>query len=371
MSPATTSVAANDAFFQRLLRATGIEDKTTPLADRLVTRALASEYALTGKLTRIRTEKDDTFTLDSGRGRFLVKVAPATEPREAVDLQSAAIIHVSSRAPDIPIQRIIRARDDQPDVMLTDQLGRQRVMRVLSYIDGPMLHQVTPTASQLGHAGAMLARLDEALAGFRHPCESRLLLWDLTHFAKLRQLVAYVPDSADQDLAHGVFDSFEDHVMAVMPELETQVIHGDYSPFNVVVDPASQQFVCGVIDFGDVVRAPLLFDLSVAAANQLGVDDDDPWGRAIEIVRGYREVHAVPQEVVELLAYTAPARLVLRALIYAWRSAHDPLAREYAQSHSALDWERLRSASATDIAVVLSKLAGTEASIHPSTKGPT
>ena len=349
-----------DRFFERLLEASGIEDAVAPLPEEVVARALSSDYGVAGRLTRIRTEKDDTFSLDSARGRLLVKVAPAAEARQVVDLQSAAMLHVRSRDPGVPIQQIIRGVADQADVVLTDPAGRDRVMRVFSYIDGPMLHQVAATPHQLGRAGAMLARLDAALADFRHPCESRLMLWDLAHFPEQRHLVSYVTDDADRELAHGVFDRFEDHVTATVPALEAQVIHGDYSPFNVVVDPASQRFVSGVIDFGDVGRGPILFEISVAAANQLGMDDADPWASAIEIVRGYRAARVVSEQVVELIAYTAPARLLLRALIYGWRSARDPLSREYARSHSAQDWQRLRAATAVDLAVVRARLAETD-----------
>ena len=350
---------ADDAFFERLVRATGIENEATRLSASLVASALVDEYALTGDLTRIRTEKDDTFRLEAPRGRLLVKVAPAAEDRQVVDLQSAAIGHVGARDPDIPIQRLIPGVEDQVDAVLTDPAGRERVMRVFSFIDGLMLHQVTATPHQLGRTGAMLARMDQALADFRHPQESRLLLWDLTHFAKLRHLLSYLGDGADRELALGVFDDFERHVVPVLPALETQVIHGDYSPFNILVDPDSPAFVTGVIDFGDVVRGPVLFEPSVAAANQLSKDASDPWASAVEIVRGYREVRPLGDDVVELIAYTAPARLLLRALIYGWRSAVDPASRDYARSHSAQDWQRLRTALAVDEAAVRGKLADT------------
>lgn len=356
-------MSGDDPFFERLLQATGIEHEVTRLPERVVRRALADDYGLTGRLARIRTEKDDTFSLDSGGGRMLVKVAPAAEARQVVDLQSAAMIHVGERDPDVPIQRIIRGEHGAVDSTLTDPAGRQRVMRVFSYIDGPMLHQVAATRRQLTRTGAMLARLDDALADFHHPCDSRLLLWDLTHFARLRQLASHVADRADRDLAHRVFDGFEGQVMAKMGDLETQVIHGDFSPFNIVVDPTSPQFVAGVIDFGDVARSPVLFELSVAAANQLGVNPDDPWASAVEIVRGYRQVRVLRPEVVQLIAYAAPARLLLRALIYGWRSAREPLSREYARTHSGLDWKRLRTALAVDSAAVQARLAATEPSV--------
>jgi hydroxylysine kinase len=355
----------DDTFLGRLVEATGIEHEATPLPASVVRQALAKEYALAGTLTRIQTEKDDTFRLDSERGRLLVKAAPAAETREAVDLQSSAMIHVGSRVPTVPVQSIIHGVQGQRDVALTDPTGRQRIMRVFSFIEGPLLHQVAATPHQLDQAGVMLARLDEALADFHHPSDSRLHLWDLTHFAQLRELVSYVSDSADQELAHQVFADFKDHILPAMPTLETQVIHGDYSPFNVVVDPASPQFVRGVIDFGDVGRSPILFELSVAAANQIGADGGDPWASAIEIVRGYRSVRALSPDVIELIAYTAPARLLLRALVYGWRSARDPMSRDYARSHSAFDWQRLRRALAVDNGTVRARLAGTDPSTQP------
>ncbi len=354
----------SDPFLERLLRETGIEDGATRLPGPLVAQALADHYALSGELKRIVTEKDDTFTLDSVRGRLLVKVAPAAEARQVVDLQTAAMLHVASRAPNVPIQRLIRGVNDQVDFVLVDPTGRQRVMRVFSFIDGPLLHQVAASPLQLGATGALLARLDEALADFRHPFESRLLLWDLVHFTKLRPLVAYVGDVDDRELAYRVFDDFEARVVEMLPALETQVIHGDYSPFNIVVDPTRPEFVKGVIDFGDVVRGPLLFELSVAVANQLGLDAGDPWASGVEIVRGYREVRNLEQDVVEMIAYTAPARLLLRALIYGWRSARDPQSREYALSHSALDWQRLRAALAVHQSAVRARLSGTNPAIH-------
>lgn len=44
------------------------------------------------------------------------------------------------------------------------------------------------------------------------------------------------------------------------------MIHGDYSPYNVLVDPGTDSFVTGVIDFGDSMRSALIFDPAVSLA---------------------------------------------------------------------------------------------------------
>ncbi|PVG82380.1 hypothetical protein DDE18_12940 [Nocardioides gansuensis] len=43
-------------------------------------------------------------------------------------------------------------------------------------------------------------------------------------------------------------------------ELETHVIHGDYSPYNVVVDEQSDNYVTGVFELGDTMRSAVIFD---------------------------------------------------------------------------------------------------------------
>lgn len=331
-----------------IIAATGLEFDSEQMPAERVAELIESEYALSGALTRIHTEKDDTFRLDTRRGRYLVKIAPAAEDMNIVNLQSAAMVHLEQHAPDIPAQRLIRGVRQQVETPVRDQDGRSRVLRVLSYLDGVLLHDAGASAEQFRLVGRNLARLDAALASFRHPRESRLLLWDLDHFMHVRALVDYVDDPTHRDIAHWIFDRFDRHVVPVLKDLETQTIHGDFSPFNVLVDPAAAEFVSGIIDFGDLMRAPILFELSVVAANLIGIDAGDPWASAAEVVGGYRQVHPVEPDVVELLAITAPARLLLRALVYGWRCAVDPRVSGYAQSHSARDWHHLRTAVAVD-----------------------
>lgn len=161
----------------------------------------------------------------------------------------------------------------------------------------------------------------------------------------MRPLLEWVTHPDDVTMATRIFDQFDALVAPRIDDLDTQMIHGDFSPFNVVVDPASAEFVTGIIDFGDVVRSPpTVFEVSVAVANQIGVDGRRPWASTLDIVRGYRQVRPLTDGDASLLAITGPARLLLRALIFGWRAATDVRSREYGLSHSGRDWIRLRSA---------------------------
>jgi Ser/Thr protein kinase RdoA (MazF antagonist) len=135
-----------------------------------------------------------------------------------------------------------------------------RALRVFDFVDGPVLARTTPDAEQLAEVGAVLGRLDVALARFTHPADGRGLVWDIRHFHHLTGLVEHTPDPEHRRAAREVFRLFGDTVVPRLSDLETQMIHGDYSPHNVVVDPRGRDYVTGVIDFGDAVRSAVIFD---------------------------------------------------------------------------------------------------------------
>jgi Ser/Thr protein kinase RdoA (MazF antagonist) len=361
-TPRNQDVFVGSEALDRIARESALDESTGErIPEYLVEAELRRQYGLTGQLGRIPTEKDDTFRLTTDAGRFLVKIAPASESVQIVNLQSAVMLHLEKTGPAIPIQRLIRGVDGQVESTVVDPDGNARILRVMSYLDGDLLSSFTPTPTQFQQVGSALALLDGALTGFRHPDESRLLIWDLKNFLHMRPLVELVNDRDNVSMATWVFDQFEAVVAPRIDSLQTQMIHGDFSPFNVVVDPASADFVTGVIDFGDVVRSPVVFELAVAVANQIGVDERRPWNSAMDIVRGYRAVRPLPEHDVALLAIAGPARLLLRALIFGWRAAVHPHSRDYGLSHSARDWTRLRCALSVAVPTIHALLSATGA----------
>ena len=350
----------------QIAQESALESGGAVLPELSVAAELRRLYDLTGQLNRIPTEKDDTFRLTTTDGQFLVKVAPASESARIVNLQSAVMLHLENAAGPIPAQRLIRGVHGQIESTIVDPDGNDRILRVLSYLEGSLLATAKPTPAQFAGVGAMLGRLDCALSDFAHADESRLLTWDLKNFSHMRPLLEWVADRDDVTMATWIFDQFDALVTPRIGDLETQMIHGDFSPFNVVVDPASEEFVTGIIDFGDVVRSPTVFELSVAVANQIGADDRRPWASALDIVRGYRGVRQLADHEASLLAITGPARLLLRALIYGWRSSTHAHTREYGLSHSALDWTRLRCALSVATPTVEAMLAATAETTRPT-----
>ncbi len=329
----------------------GLASAHEPVDVTLVETLLEQHYRLRGRLKRLATEKDDTFRLTTGSGDHLVKVSPPGEDESVVDLQTAAMRFLEDTAPELPVQRVRLTVDGHDSVAVGT-----RILRVFGFVAGPVWAGANRDARQLAAAGEMLGRIDVALAGFAHPADGRGLAWDIKHFHHLTGLVTHTPDAGHRRLAGEVSRLFGEIVVPRLSGLETQVIHGDYSPYNVVVDPHGEPFVTGVIDFGDTVRSALIFDLAVPMANLLGRGQENPWQDACAFLKGYERVRLVEDSELALLPVAALARLTLRALITNWRAQRVPQRREYLLAHAKDDWTNVEQALAVALDEVVAQL---------------
>jgi Ser/Thr protein kinase RdoA (MazF antagonist) len=341
---------------QTLLEESAMASSHEPVDVTLVSTLLEKHYRVSGELERLATEKDDTFRLRSDSGSYLVKVSPPDEPAAVVALQTATMRFLEHAAPELPVQRVRLSLHGDDNVVIATDEGRPRVLRVFDFVDGAVLAHTSPDAEQLAKVGQMLGRVDVALAAYEHPADRRRLVWDIRHFHQLTELVDHTPDVEHRKVAREVFRLVDAVIVPKLSGLETQVIHGDYSPHNVVVDPHRDDFVSGVIDFGDTMRSAVIFDPAVCMANLLGSTPAHPWLDACAFAAGYLRTRPIKEAEVPLLPIAALARLTLRALITHWRADLVPERRDYLSDHAQDDWINVQRAMEIPLGDVVSQL---------------
>jgi Ser/Thr protein kinase RdoA (MazF antagonist) len=106
-----------------------------------------------------------------------------------------------------------------------------------------------------------------------------------------------------------------EQVLPAMARLRSQVIHGDAHAGNLLRPSAASHRVTGLIDFGDMVEAPLAVDLAVLAASFTDVNDDS-LSAVVSLARGFNHVVPLSSDELEQLYDLILARLVLSALLY-------------------------------------------------------
>jgi hydroxylysine kinase len=346
----------------RLFAESGLGSAHEPIDPSVVSGLLERHYHLSGRLQPLATEKDDTFRLRTELTDFLVKVSPPDEAQAVVELQTSAMRFLEGAAPQLPIQRV-KLTVDGSDNVVVESDGRSRVLRVFDFVEGALWAQTNPGSEQLATVGEVLGRVDVALEAFAHPADRRGLAWDIRHFHDLAALVEHTPNAEHRRLAERVFRLFEATIVPRLDDLETQVIHGDYSPHNVVVDEQSADYVTGVIDFGDAMRTAVIFDPAVAVANLVGRTPDQPWRDGCAFVAGYERARPIKDRELPLLPVAAIARLTLRALITNWRAERVPERRDYLLAHAKDDWINVERSMVEPLADVIAQLRASRATI--------
>lgn len=94
-----------------------------------------------------------------------MKIATTTEDRGVLDLQNQALLHLERHAPAVRVPRLVPASDGAYEAVESDATGRPHVVRLLTWVPGRVLADVSPhTADLLRGLGVMLGTIDRALA---------------------------------------------------------------------------------------------------------------------------------------------------------------------------------------------------------------
>jgi 4-aminobutyrate aminotransferase-like enzyme/Ser/Thr protein kinase RdoA (MazF antagonist) len=226
---------------------------------------------------------------------------------EQLDLecQIRVLRHLQQRDPALSVPRLVAAAKSS---------------LLLSFLEGQPLAGAAGGASLLRHLGATLARVDRALQGFFDPALARPLAWDLRRLPELAAFIGHLEPERLRRTVQRTVDGFEER-SRLFSDLRSQAIHGDCHAHNVLVDPAGLAVV-GILDFGDIVHAPLLFEPAVAMSELL-TEGIAPVEVLASVLQGFVTVQALQAVEVDLLLDVVKARHAAVLLVHAWRRRHD------------------------------------------------
>jgi len=289
-------------------------------------------FGLRGNASPVGSERDQGFVIAGPEGPVgVLKISNASEDRAVVDMETAAALHVLAVDPPLPVAAPMRVLGADP------ALGRDAFV---TSVEGPggMSHLVRASTHMPGTAsidppeigpeaafdyGVVVARLARAMRSFFHPSAARVLMWDVHHAATMRPLLDAIADADDRALLGRVLDRFEASVLPRWWSLRSQVIHGDVTLDNALVDERGR--ITGIVDFGDMSHTALVCDLS-SAIESLSVHR--PFEHvvpvAMRVVDGYRSVTALEPEELDVLPDLVAVRAVTDAVLFGWRAALHP-----------------------------------------------
>jgi hydroxylysine kinase len=285
---------------------------------------LREHYGLEGSLKLQYSERDQNFLVRTNSGtEHVLKIANSVEIEAITDFQIAALLHLENSHPGVRVPQVIRTLDGDTRTRIVAQDGRCHTARVLSWLPGTLNEFEDLPPDAMAKMGAALASLGIALRDFEHPASDYPLLWDIKQADKLLTLLDTVADTALRDVLRQHLEVFVTQIEPRLQDLRWQVIHNDLNPGNIVFSSNNPSEVAGIIDFGDMIRSPLVVDVAVASA-YLCTSGDAPLANVFEFVRGYHAVTPLFADEFELLPYMITLRNLTSLIIPHWHASRCP-----------------------------------------------
>lgn len=305
-----------------------------------IERMVRERYGIAARASMLTSERDLTVRLDAEDGaRFVLKIANAAEDPGVSEFQNRALEHLARTVPDVPASRLVRTLDGAPEFFAPCD-GEHHFTRLLTWLPGRPLFGAARTPAQMLALGTALGRLAKGLADFSHPAAEHEIVWDIRRSPGLLQHTRYVADPALRARVTRIFEAFRDEIAPREDALRMQVVHNDFNPFNLLVDEADTDRLTGILDFGDLVRTPAIYDLAIASAYQVA-DEGHPFEPVAALVSAYHAVHPVPEAELDLLPQLVGVRQAMTITIGEWRASRYPenapyILRNHAKARSAM-----------------------------------
>jgi hydroxylysine kinase len=324
------------------MNATAALSTTAPnLSPEAVTVLVRRLYGIEGSVESLAGERDQNCRVHTADGsRYVFKISNPSEPLSVVDFQIAALDHIAHASPRLPVPRVVRTREGRTHDMIALGDGVHTRVRMLTYLDGIQIRETMRTAAQRRAMGTQLAELNRALHGFDHPGGAHDLLWNVSAAHRLAAKLDAIVDESRRALAGKFMARFIADVLPRLGSLRSQVIHNDYHFYNVLVAPDDPARIVGIIDFGDMLHAPLVGEVATAAAFHMA-GSADPFEGPAQFVAAYHETLPLTDVEQEIVADLMATRHLVTALISEWRAARYPENRAYIMRHNPAAWEAL------------------------------
>jgi 4-aminobutyrate aminotransferase-like enzyme/Ser/Thr protein kinase RdoA (MazF antagonist) len=275
------------------------------------------------------SERDQTFFLSSAGGSPLaiMKVSNAAEDPAILDMEALGVLHAARVDPSLPLALPWTVPGAERDSL--DPADRRSGFESADGTHQVRMYDVLPGRGRvearelsdrgLGDRGEMAARVGRALRGFFHPAAQRTMLWDVQHAARTRELLDTIRVRPHRNLVERALDRFEAVVVPVWPSLRAQIVHGDMTTDNALIDDAGR--ITGIVDFGDMSHTALVTDIaSLLDSVLIGRERDELFRAGRLVLDGYQRITPLEPLELALTGELLAARAAVTIAISSFRS---------------------------------------------------
>ncbi len=230
-----------------------------------VLELLEAKYGLKGKLKALESERDQNFAVDTGKEKFVFKIANLGEDVDFLQLQNDSLTFLQQSGFE-GCPAVVPTTSGEH--MFVAQKGEQEFqIRMLTFLDGDLYSQKPVSLNRLADLGRFMGLFSKSMSGFFEPAAHRPdFIWNLDNALAAEEYFPSIADQAHRIRAEKLFDHYRRVTAPKLQHLRMAVIHQDANDNNLVIDPNDESRITGLIDFGDMCYGRQVNELAVTMA---------------------------------------------------------------------------------------------------------
>lgn len=299
-----------------------------------------SLFGIKGSSTQLPGELDMNFRITCPEQSYILKISRPGTDDNYIDFQQKILQFVANSRSGLTSPIIYNNLNNEALSVIKDELGKDRKVRLYSWIDGRLWSSVNPVKNELLYSlGKEAGKLTSRLTGFDHPFAHRDFEWNLSNADWTVQYIEYFKNNERE-----IVQKFQDHFNRILPDLKKlrhSVVHNDANDNNVVVsNELKDPEVMAIIDYGDAIHTATINDLAITIAYAI-MGKPDPLKAALPLISGYHHSHPMLEKELEMLYTLVAMRLIVSVTKSAINKKKEP-GNEYLTISEKPAWEVLR-----------------------------
>lgn len=288
---------------------------TPSFSDNELVDMLAEHYNLAGALKKLPGYCDQNLRLTTTDNvHYIVKVANSAEPRLELDMQNAAMAHLTLKKCAVPYA--LENKNAQTITTIKNSQQQTFCLRVLTYLPGDFYvdaNSLSHNPALWSDLGQFMGNIDLALADFEHAGAYRYLDWDLAQGYRVCMSKKSLLTPQQTRLVEHFLTLYQTQTMPLLGQLPQGVIHNDANDYNLLINNVNAPTkILGLIDFGDMVHSHIINELAITCAYALmgeKADKQDLLSVLKAIVASYHQARPLSDAELEVLYSLIALRL--------------------------------------------------------------
>jgi 4-aminobutyrate aminotransferase-like enzyme/Ser/Thr protein kinase RdoA (MazF antagonist) len=254
---------------------------------------------------------------------YILKISSPDEDQEYLEFQKDLLLFIEKNGKDIIAPKVIKDKNGKFISRIKDDHGRQRNVRLLTWVSGRIWSTVNPRLDDLHFSlGEQCGILTKLLQSFDHPKAIHKFDWDISQSLWTKEYNNLFKGEQVEMISY--FQNRFESKLKAYSKLRKGIVHNDVNDNNIIVDAGLiSPNVKGIIDYGDAIKTQIINDVAITCTYAI-MSHNDPLAIANQIVKGYHSTVVLQEEELEFLYILIGMRLVITVIKSAINKIENP-----------------------------------------------